>query len=56
LYAVVDLETTGTKSTWHDRVVEIAVVRGSITSTDEVVRRMAYGTALLVLPAQPERL
>jgi DNA polymerase-3 subunit epsilon len=27
VYAVVDLETTGTKASWHDRVVEIAVVR-----------------------------
>lgn len=27
MYAVVDLETTGRKTSWHDRVVEIAVVR-----------------------------
>ncbi|WP_436520659.1 exonuclease domain-containing protein [Actinoplanes sp. HUAS TT8] len=27
MYAVIDLETTGTKTSWHDRVVEIAVVR-----------------------------
>ncbi|WIM94923.1 exonuclease domain-containing protein [Actinoplanes oblitus] len=27
MYAVVDLQTTGTKISWHDRVVEIAVVR-----------------------------
>ncbi|MEV6343872.1 exonuclease domain-containing protein [Actinoplanes sp. NPDC051851] len=26
MYAVVDLETTGTKTSWHDRIVEIAVV------------------------------
>lgn len=29
---------------------------GSIASPDEVVRRMPHGTAILVLPAQPERL
>lgn len=27
MYAVVDLETTGTRTSWHDRVLEIAVVR-----------------------------
>jgi DNA polymerase-3 subunit epsilon len=27
MYAVVDVETTGLKTSWHDRVVEIAVVR-----------------------------
>jgi DNA polymerase-3 subunit epsilon len=27
VYAVVDLETTGLKTSWHDRIVEIAVVR-----------------------------
>ncbi|AEV87574.1 DNA polymerase III subunit epsilon [Actinoplanes sp. SE50] len=27
MYAVVDLQTTGTKTTWHDRIVEIAIVR-----------------------------
>ncbi|GIF12678.1 exonuclease domain-containing protein [Actinoplanes teichomyceticus] len=27
MYAVVDVETTGTKTSWHDRIVEIAVVR-----------------------------
>ncbi|MFI1994339.1 exonuclease domain-containing protein [Actinoplanes sp. NPDC020271] len=27
MYAVVDLQTTGTKTSWHDRIVEIAIVR-----------------------------
>ncbi|BBH68822.1 hypothetical protein ACTI_55070 [Actinoplanes sp. OR16] len=27
MYAVVDVETTGTRTSWHDRIVEIAVVR-----------------------------
>ncbi len=27
MYAVLDLQTTGTKTSWHDRIVEIAIVR-----------------------------
>jgi DNA polymerase III subunit epsilon len=27
MYAVIDLETTGLRTSWHDRVVEVAVVR-----------------------------
>jgi DNA polymerase-3 subunit epsilon len=27
MYAVVDVETTGLRTSWHDRIVEIAVVR-----------------------------
>lgn len=27
MYAVIDLETTGLRTSWHDRIVEIAVVR-----------------------------
>ncbi|MGC5032697.1 exonuclease domain-containing protein [Micromonospora sp. DT229] len=26
MYAVIDLETTGTRTSWHDRIVEVAVV------------------------------
>ncbi|WBB52466.1 exonuclease domain-containing protein [Verrucosispora sp. WMMD573] len=35
MYAVIDLETTGTRTSWHDRIVEVAVVhldeRGRVT-------------------------
>lgn len=27
MYAVVDVETTGLRTDWHDRVVEIAIVQ-----------------------------
>ena len=27
MYAVIDLETTGTRTSWHDRIVEIGIVR-----------------------------
>ncbi|MFC8620139.1 exonuclease domain-containing protein [Micromonospora purpureochromogenes] len=26
MYAVIDLETTGLRTSWHDRIVEVAVV------------------------------
>ncbi|GAA2704012.1 exonuclease domain-containing protein [Actinoplanes palleronii] len=33
MYAVVDLQTTGTRTSWHDRIVEIAIVRLDATGT-----------------------